>query len=61
MTQRRELSAEEVSKHAYNLYIQRGGEHGKDIEDWITAEKQLSAEPVIEPARAKAAQAGHTN
>jgi Protein of unknown function (DUF2934) len=61
MTQRREPSIEEVSKQAYELYLQRGGEHGRDIEDWVRAEKELSAELNVEPAKTRAAQAGHTN
>ena len=39
------------------LYLQRGGEHGKDVEDWVRAEKELSNEPVAEPAKTRAAQA----
>ena len=61
MTQRREPSIEEISKQAYNLYLERGGEHGRDIEDWVRAEKDLSAEPIVEPAKTRAAHAGHTN
>jgi hypothetical protein len=61
MTQRREPSIEEISKQAYNLYLERGGEHGRDIEDWVRAEKDLSAELVVEPAKTRAAHAGHTN
>jgi Protein of unknown function (DUF2934) len=61
MTQRREPSTEEISKQAYNLYIQRGGEHGKDIEDWIRAEEELSAELIVAPAKTRAARAGQTN
>jgi DUF2934 family protein len=61
MTQRREPSIEEISKQAYNLYVERGGEHGRDIEDWVRAEKDLSAELVVEPAKTRAAYAGHTN
>jgi hypothetical protein len=61
MTQRREPSTEEISKQAYNLCIQRGGEHGKDIEDWIRAEEELSAELIVAPAKTRAARAGQTN
>jgi hypothetical protein len=61
MTQRREPSIEEISKQAYNLYLERGSEHGRDIEDWVRAEQDLSAELVVEPAKTRAAHAGHTN
>jgi len=46
MFARREPSEEEVSRRAYELYLQRSGEQGKDVEDWIRAEKELSDEPV---------------
>jgi Protein of unknown function (DUF2934) len=51
---RREQSGEEIARRAYELYIQRGGEHGKDVEDWVRAEKELSVEPVAGPAKTRA-------
>jgi hypothetical protein len=30
-----------VEARAYELYLQRGGEHGHDVEDWLAAEKEL--------------------
>src|SRR2546425_4191414 len=39
----REPSGEEIARRAHELYLQRGGEHGKDVEDWVRAEKELSA------------------
>jgi Protein of unknown function (DUF2934) len=53
---RRELSGEEIARRAFELYLQRGGEHGKDVEDWVRAEKELR-EPVAEPVKTRAAQA----
>ena len=53
----REPSGEEIARRAYELYIQRGSEHGKDVEDWVRAEKELSAEPVTGPAKTRATQA----
>ena len=32
---------EDVAKLAYALYLNRGGEHGKDQEDWLQAEALL--------------------
>jgi len=55
---RSEPSGEEIARRAYELYLQRGGEHGKDVEDWVRAEKELSDEPVAGPAKTRAAQAG---
>jgi hypothetical protein len=35
------ISREELEKRAYELYLQRGAEHGHDHEDWLVAEAQL--------------------
>jgi len=43
-----------------SLAGQRGGEHGKDVEDWVRAEKELSDDPVAGLAKTKAAQAVRT-
>lgn len=32
---------EEIRYRAYLLYIERGGEHGTDFEDWLNAEREL--------------------
>jgi hypothetical protein len=48
---RREPSGEEIARRAHELYLQRGGEHGKDVDDWLTADKDLGEEPVAEPAK----------
>jgi len=56
---RREPSGEEIARRAHELYLQRGGEHGKDVEDWVRAEKELSDETVVGIAKTRAAQAGH--
>jgi Protein of unknown function (DUF2934) len=54
----REPSREEITRRAYELYLQRRGEQGNDVEDWIRAEKELSDEPVGVPVKTKAVQAG---
>jgi len=33
---------EHVSRRAYDLYLARGGEHGRDLEDWTQAERELA-------------------
>lgn len=58
MSARREPSGEEIARRAHELYLQRGGEHGKDVEDWVRAEKELSDERVAGPAKTRAAQTG---
>ena len=35
------VDQEQVAKLAYDLYLRRGGTHGLDAEDWLTAEKIL--------------------
>ena len=54
---RREPSGEEIARRAYELYLQRDGEHGKDVEDWVRAEKELTEGPVTGPAKTRATQA----
>jgi len=58
MTKQRELSTEEIARRAHELYLKRGGEHGKDVEDWLRAERELRDEPVPGPAKTRAAKAG---
>jgi hypothetical protein len=52
------ISKEDVAHRAHELYIQRGGRTGKDVEDWVKAEKELSTEVIVEPIRAMAARVG---
>ncbi len=33
------LDACEVERVAHELFLQRGGEHGHDVEDWLKAEE----------------------
>ena len=65
MIDKKELSKQEsfkevVAQRAYELYVQRGGENGNDVEDWLKAEREVVAGPLITP-KMKSAQAGHTN
>jgi Protein of unknown function (DUF2934) len=57
MIERREPSREEIARQAHELYVQRGGEHGKNVEDWVRAERALRDEPAVRPVKTKAAQA----
>ncbi|MBS1820063.1 MAG: DUF2934 domain-containing protein [Acidobacteria bacterium] len=36
-----EPSDEEIRVRAYHRYLERGGEHGMDFEDWIQARHEL--------------------
>ena len=46
MIEQRELKQEEIAHRAYELYLLRGRDPGKDVEDWVRAEKELAAEPL---------------
>ncbi len=54
----RELSGDEIARRAYELYLQRGGEHGKDVEDWVRAEKEMRDEPIAETTGMRPIQPG---
>ncbi|MGH9691789.1 MAG: DUF2934 domain-containing protein [Candidatus Acidiferrales bacterium] len=47
----------DVARRAHELYVQRGGEPGKDVEDWVRAEKELNDEVLAEPLKVKASHA----
>jgi hypothetical protein len=38
---------ERVSSRAYELYESRGADHGRDLEDWVEAEKEVLS-PLID-------------
>ncbi len=38
----RKPTQEEIAKRAYEIYLRRGGTPGNDMEDWLTAEKELA-------------------
>jgi hypothetical protein len=61
MIERKELSKQEISDRAYELYLQRGREPGKDVEDWVRAEQELSRDVVVARIRTKAARLGHNS
>lgn len=33
-----------IAERAYELYHHRGGHHGQDLEDWLTAEREVLSE-----------------
>src|SRR5262249_35609558 len=40
-------SADKIALRAYEIYISRGGEHGRDLEDWLQAESELQNERAV--------------
>ena len=59
MIEHKELSKKDISYRAYDLYVRRGGQPGKDVEDWVRAEKELTDEVAVAQAKTLTAQAGH--
>jgi hypothetical protein len=45
---------ERISQRAYELYERRGGEPGRDVEDWVAAENEILS-PLIEQAMSRPA------
>jgi hypothetical protein len=37
---------QEIRQHAYHLYLERGGAHGRDFDDWVRAEQELKRKRV---------------
>ena len=40
-TARNEVASEQIAKRAYEIFLSRGGDHGRDQEDWFQAEEEL--------------------
>jgi hypothetical protein len=36
------IDRDELARRAYELYLARGGEDGRDLDDWLTAERELA-------------------
>ena len=34
-------TCEEIELRAHQIYVERGGAHGQDVEDWLQAEREL--------------------
>ena len=41
----RETDAERIARRAYERFEARGGEHGKDQDDWFAAEDEVIERP----------------
>jgi hypothetical protein len=44
-----QLTHDEVARRAYELFLQRGGTHGRDRDDWLLAERQLLSADDVRP------------
>jgi len=38
-----------IQRRAYELYMERGGEPGSELEDWLLAESEIREEAGLEP------------
>ena len=58
MAELREELKDGIARRAYEIYVQRGGENGQDVEDWLKAEKEISGKTADAPEKVRAAAAG---
>jgi len=42
------IDRDRLAQRAYELYLARGGEDGRDLEDWLTAERELIARGTLQ-------------
>ena len=35
------VAMQEIRDRAYEIYLQRGAQHGSDLDDWLQAEREL--------------------
>ena len=35
------VTHEDIARRAYELFVERGAEHGGDLDDWLRAEQEL--------------------
>jgi len=45
VTLSRQPDHEEIARCAYELFLARGAEDGRDLQDWLEAERQLTKAP----------------
>jgi hypothetical protein len=48
---------EEIELRAHQIYVERGGAHGQDVDDWLQAERELVENYGKTGLKAKAASA----
>jgi hypothetical protein len=46
----KEPRIERIARRAHEIYVARGGEHGKALDDWLRAEREIDAEDEQERA-----------
>jgi hypothetical protein len=41
-----EVADEQIRLRAYELYLERGEQPGRELDDWLQAERELESEPL---------------
>ena len=41
-TDDRGVTADAIARRAFEFYLERGGAHGQDVDDWLQAERELA-------------------
>ena len=44
------VSDSDISRRAYERFLDRGAEHGHDVDDWLEAERELRQSPTSQVA-----------
>jgi DNA polymerase/3'-5' exonuclease PolX len=52
------LTEDHIARRAYEIYLDRGRENGRDIDDWLIAEKELSKQDSSSPQKKMTVAAG---
>jgi hypothetical protein len=48
----------QIARRAYEMYLYRGSENGRDVDDWLNAEKELLEQYSPSPQKTRTAARG---
>jgi hypothetical protein len=48
-----EVTPDAIARRAYEIYLNRGGAHGHDVDDWLQGERELHGSGERRSARAR--------
>lgn len=52
------ITEDEIARRAYQIYLRRGSKNGRDVDDWLIAEKELSEQDSLSPQKTRTTAAG---
>ena len=52
------LIEDEIARRAYQIFLDRGSKNGRDIDDWLVAENELSEQDSSSPQKTRTAATG---